>query len=171
MNKKIIPAIIAKNQKELDERLSKVIDYVDQLFTEFGVTAEYYPKNLETVNKLVDFSRKHGINLFVRKIRHVGSDLLPKVIMNFENFLEKSGIEILTETDVKDVVVEDENGRAKVTETAVDRTIRALIEGEIDCMLANAYEMRKLIVSRDLDDTLEIANLHERRLVAVSCQT
>ena len=29
MNKKIIPAIIAKNQKELDERLSKVLDYVD----------------------------------------------------------------------------------------------------------------------------------------------
>jgi ribulose-phosphate 3-epimerase len=29
MNKKIIPAIIAKNQKELDERLSIVLDYVD----------------------------------------------------------------------------------------------------------------------------------------------
>lgn len=29
MNKKIIPAIIAKNQKELDQRLSKVLDYVD----------------------------------------------------------------------------------------------------------------------------------------------
>ena len=29
MNKKIIPAIIAKNQHELDERLSKVLPYVD----------------------------------------------------------------------------------------------------------------------------------------------
>ncbi len=29
MNKKIIPAIIAKNQKELDDRLSKVLDHVD----------------------------------------------------------------------------------------------------------------------------------------------
>jgi len=29
MNKKIIPAIIAKNQNELNERLSKVLDFVD----------------------------------------------------------------------------------------------------------------------------------------------
>ncbi len=65
----------------------------------------------------------------------------------------------------EDVIEEDENGRAKVIETAVDRTIRALIEGEVDCMLANAYEMRKLIIKRKLGDTLEIANLHERRLV------
>lgn len=85
----------------------KVIDYVDKLFTEFGVTAEYYPKNMQIVEQLVDYSRKQGINLYVRKIRHVGSDLLPKVIMNFENFLEKSGIEIMTETEVKDVIVED----------------------------------------------------------------
>ncbi|MCA9884624.1 MAG: DNA-directed RNA polymerase subunit beta', partial [Anaerolineae bacterium] len=64
-----------------------------------------------------------------------------------------------------DVVEYDDNDRKKVVETAVERTIRALIEGEVDCMLANTVEMRKLIAKQGLQDTLEISNLHERRLV------
>jgi len=64
-----------------------------------------------------------------------------------------------------DIVEEDENGRERVTQTAIDQTIQALIDGEVDCTLANAYEMRKLIRENGLEDVLEITNLHERRLV------
>ena len=64
-----------------------------------------------------------------------------------------------------DVTETDENGRKKVMENAIDRTIRALMEGDIDCMLANTVEMRKLIEKRGLEQDLEISNLHERRLV------
>jgi len=64
-----------------------------------------------------------------------------------------------------DVKETDENGRERIVETAVDGTIRALIDGDIDCMLANTVEIRKLIRNRELDDVLEITNLHERRLV------
>ncbi len=65
----------------------------------------------------------------------------------------------------KDTIEEDENGRQKVTETAIDRTIRALVEGEVDCMLANAYEMRRLLKKEGLEAHIAITNLHERRLV------
>ncbi len=65
----------------------------------------------------------------------------------------------------EDTVEEDENGREKVVETAIDRTVRAVVEGEVDCILANAYEMRKYMRANDLEDVLEITNLHERRLV------
>ena len=59
----------------------------------------------------------------------------------------------------------DENGRPIVVKSAVDSTIDALINGEVDCMLANAYEMRKYLRARGLEDQLEITNLHERRVV------
>ena len=59
----------------------------------------------------------------------------------------------------------DENGRPSVTKSAVDRTVDALLAGEVDCMLANAYEMRKYLRARGLEDQLEITNLHERRVV------
>jgi len=65
----------------------------------------------------------------------------------------------------ENVTVTDENGRVKIVETAIDRTIRALLEGEVDCLLANAYEMKNLMTKRGLSSKLEIANLHERRIV------
>ncbi|MBC7870560.1 MAG: DNA-directed RNA polymerase subunit beta' [Chitinophagaceae bacterium] len=65
----------------------------------------------------------------------------------------------------ENVTETDENGRVKIVETAIDRTIRALLEGEVDCLLANAYEMKKLMTKRGLSSKMEIANLHERRIV------
>ncbi len=65
-------------------------------------------------------------------------------------------------TDVKE---EQENGRERIVETAVERTVRAVLEGEVDCMLANAYEMKKFLSKHGLADALVLSNLHERRLV------
>ncbi len=59
----------------------------------------------------------------------------------------------------------DANGRPQVLKSAVDRTVDALLAGDIDCMLANAYEARKYLRARELEDRLEITNLHERRVV------
>ena len=57
------------------------------------------------------------------------------------------------------------NGRTQVIESAIDRTIRAVVDGEVDCMIANGYELQKLLRRRGLEDKIEITNLHERRLV------
>ncbi len=64
----------------------------------------------------------------------------------------------------EDVIVEDENGRQKVVETALDRTIRAMREGEVDCTLLNAYEFKKKQKKKGWGD-LTLTNLHERRIV------
>ncbi len=64
-----------------------------------------------------------------------------------------------------DVTEVDDSGRKKTLETAFDRTVRAVLEGEVDCTLANAYEMKKYMRKHNLEDQLEIANLHERRMV------
>jgi DNA-directed RNA polymerase subunit beta' len=65
----------------------------------------------------------------------------------------------------EDVIESKDNERPKVVETALDRTLRALFEGEVDCFIANTIEMRKLMKKRGWTDKLEITNLHERRLV------
>ena len=65
----------------------------------------------------------------------------------------------------EDVVEEQETGRKKVVEKAIDHAIRALREGTVDVLLANGYEMRKLMRQRGLEGELELANLHERRHV------
>ncbi len=64
-----------------------------------------------------------------------------------------------------DEVSSDANGRQRVVKAAIERTVEAVLAGEVDCLLANAYEMRKYLRERGLEDRLEITNLHERRLV------
>jgi len=61
--------------------------------------------------------------------------------------------------------IEVVDGRKKVVESAIDRTIRAVLEGEVDCMIANTYEMRKLLKKKKMTGQLVFSNLHERRLV------
>jgi DNA-directed RNA polymerase subunit beta' len=68
-------------------------------------------------------------------------------------------------TVFEDVVEEGEDGRRKVVETAVDRTIRAVLEGEVDCMVANAYEARKLFKKKGILNKIDVTNLHQRRRV------
>ena len=68
-------------------------------------------------------------------------------------------------TEYSDRTEVDDTGRPRVVMGAVDCTVEALLAGEVDCMLANAYEMRKYMQARDLEDRLEITNLHERRVV------
>ncbi|MEO0563607.1 MAG: hypothetical protein AAF125_15975, partial [Chloroflexota bacterium] len=65
----------------------------------------------------------------------------------------------------EDLTTEDEDGRIIIEKKAIDRTIDAVLNGDVDATLANTVEMRKEIRKRGLDDQLVIANLHERRLV------
>jgi DNA-directed RNA polymerase subunit beta' len=73
--------------------------------------------------------------------------------------------DVPNKTTFYDTTEEHESGRKKVVETAIDRTIRALLDGEIDVMLVNTIEMRKLIAANGWEDQIAISNLHERRLV------
>ncbi|MEZ4666660.1 MAG: DNA-directed RNA polymerase subunit beta' [Anaerolineae bacterium] len=100
-----------------------------------------------TMDKL-DGTKKVGIAFRSNGFYYVQNHNIPGVVL-FE--------------DVKEI---DENGRTKIVEKAIDRTLRAVLDGEVDCTLANAYEMRKLLnKKRELGDKLEITNLGERRKV------
>lgn len=92
-----------------EDEYQKILDYVDAIYTKFGVDAEYYPKDNEITRSFVDEARRNSIKLFIRKIRHVGSDKLPKVIENFESYLTRSGVTIKDLTEVEDLII-DENG-------------------------------------------------------------
>ena len=88
------------------EGYRKYLNKVDKIFTDFGVNCESYPKDKVAVEELVDEANRQGIQLFIRELKHVGSDKLPKVVTNFEEYLMKKGIEIKTNTEVVDILVE-----------------------------------------------------------------
>ncbi len=111
---------VLSHKKILDlcgkEKYERIVKEVDETFTKFGVDSEYYPKDMDKVNELVNECRKHGIMLYVRKTRHVGSDRLPQVIRNFYDYLLSQGVDLQTETTVKDIIVENGEVKGVVTD-------------------------------------------------------
>lgn len=83
----------------------KILDYVDEVFTKFGVDSEYYPKQTEAYDELIEEATRNDVELVVRKARHVGTDKLTKVVAKFEKYLLDKGIEILDETEVVDILL------------------------------------------------------------------
>lgn len=96
-------------------KYQKVLDYVDTIFSEFGVDSEYYPKLTPNYNELIKDAVLNDIELIVRKARHVGTDKLKNVIESFEKYLEDSGIEIFDKTEVEDIIVKNKKVRGVLT--------------------------------------------------------
>lgn len=84
----------------------KIVNYVDSIFTDFGVNEKYYPKDIKRVQKLVEQAQKNDIKLYVRKSRHVGTDKLAKIVKKIQDYFEDNKVTIFDETEVVDLIVQ-----------------------------------------------------------------
>jgi len=87
------------------KEVEKLLNHVEETYLQFGVSSEVFPKEAEKVERLVKEAREHSVKLLVKKIRHVGSDMLPLIIKRFQSFLEKNGVKILENTNVEKILV------------------------------------------------------------------
>jgi len=92
-----------------------MLDYVDKILTNFGVDSEYYPKNNQDAVDLIEDAQRNGIELVIRKARHVGTDKLALVMKSFQDFLVEKRVEIIEDTEVKDLHFIKENLRGVIT--------------------------------------------------------
>lgn len=104
-------------------KAEKLIDYLEKIFSGFGMDGKTYPPNLDKAKKLKTAAQKLGMNLLIIKQKHVGSDFLPQCIQKLENYLLNHGLTILSETHVKEIVVK----KKKIIGVTTDRntTIKA----------------------------------------------
>ncbi len=85
------------NKNFLVEKMAEV----DRIFLENGVSNKVYGEDREIINRLLRKANKVGIEFVPLKQRHIGSDKLPKVVKNIENYLKGKGVEIFTEEPQK----------------------------------------------------------------------
>ena len=86
----------------------KILDEVQAIFEGYGVNAKFYPENVAEVDELIAECEKNNIELVVRKAQHVGTDKLRDVIWSMEKFIEDSGVDILTEVRISDLLLEND---------------------------------------------------------------
>jgi hypothetical protein len=110
------------NKNYLLEKMAEV----DKIFLENGVQNKVYGQDREIINQLLRKANKVGIEFVPLKQRHIGSDRLPKVVKNIENYLKESGVEIFTEEPVLDINSKERKIKTKKKEYQYDFLIIAV---------------------------------------------
>lgn len=88
-------------------RLRGLIQDVDGLYRRFGATEEIHGDDLERVDYWANLALKEGMRLLHSPIRHMGTDRCSGVLQGMREELEER-VEILTETPVSHILVEEE---------------------------------------------------------------
>ena len=98
----------------------KLIDDTEEIFNKFNMDSKIYPSNNDEALEIKKKIAVTGARLLLIKQKHLGSDKLPKHIINFSNFLQDSGVELLECANVIDINSE-ENG---------DNTVKYIVKKE-----------------------------------------
>lgn len=83
-----------------------ILNQIEQIFNEFGVEAEVFPKNIAQVEEMETEAQKNEIELIVRRAKHIGTDNLKHITKKFQDYLENKGVAILDNTRVEDIIIE-----------------------------------------------------------------
>lgn len=90
------------------EETKKLIDYVDKIYLDFGATKELQGiQYKDEINKIKEKAKKNNLNLISIPIRHLGTEKSHDLYLKIENYLEDNGVNLMFETIVDDLIIED----------------------------------------------------------------
>ena len=98
----------------------KLIDDTEEIFNKFNMDSKIYPSNNDEAIEIKKKIAVTGARLLLIKQKHLGSDKLPEHIINFSNFLQDSGVELLECANVIDINSEEND----------DNTVKYIVKKE-----------------------------------------
>ena len=92
------------------QKTKELIDYTDKIYLEFGADSKLEgTQYVEEVKELKEKANKEGLTLIDIPIRHLGTEKAHELYKKLENYLEENGVDMMFQTKVEDLIVEDEN--------------------------------------------------------------
>lgn len=91
-----------------ESKAYELIDYTESVFNKFNMDSKVYPTNMEEAVKIREKITKVGARLLIIKQKHLGSDYLPKYIMDIEKYLEEQKVDLFEKSDVIDISKEND---------------------------------------------------------------
>lgn len=118
------------------EETKKLIDYTDQIYLDFGADKHLEGvENQEEIEKIYNKAKKEGITLINIPIRHLGTEKAHELYKNIEFYLEENGVNLLFETTVSDLIIENniikgvvvkDNRTGEITEYYSNQVVSAI---------------------------------------------
>lgn len=97
-----------------EEKLSKLIEYVDSIYARYGGALKIYGEDIDEVERIERRAALAGLVMVKQKIRHLGTEKCLEVLQKMRRSLNNK-VEIKTRTEVKSLLVK--NGWAEGVET------------------------------------------------------
>ena len=90
------------------EETKRLIDYTDQIYLEFGADTKLEGvEHKDIIDKIAKKAKKNDLNLINIPIRHLGTEKSHELYHRIETFLLDNGIEILFNTVVDNLIIEN----------------------------------------------------------------
>ena len=91
------------------QKTKDLIDYTDKIYLEFGADLKLEgTQYVEEVKELKKKADKEGLTLIDIPIRHLGTEKAHELYKKLENHLEENGVDMMFETKVEDLIIENE---------------------------------------------------------------
>ena len=119
------------------EKTKRLIDYTDDIYLKFGADKKLEGiEHKEEITKLKKKAKKEDITLIGIPIRHLGTEKSHEIYKKIKDYLQENGVNMLYETIVTDLIVENEkikgvkiknaNKPTEVTELAAKKVVLAV---------------------------------------------
>lgn len=89
-----------------NSQLENLIDYVDQLYLEFGAPKKEYGQHEDQLSRIYRKAVLAGLTFIPYRIRHIGTERCGKVLSEMRNYLEQK-LEIRTKTEISQILIKD----------------------------------------------------------------
>lgn len=104
------------------DETKKLIDYADEIYLKFGADKKLEGVEFkEEVTKIRKKAEKERITLIDIPIRHLGTEKAHELYGKLEKYLEDNGITMLFETEVKDLIIEDNQVKGVIAKSAKNK--------------------------------------------------
>lgn len=99
------------------EKTKELMLYADDIYLKFGADTKVEGlENLEEIKKISNRAKENGILLCNCPIRHLGTEKSHELYKKIEKYLLENNIEIMFETNVKDLIIENNHAKGVVIE-------------------------------------------------------
>ena len=91
-----------------EEEICDLLEYTDKVYLKFGADPNLHGiDHMKEIKKLQNKAMKNNLNLVSYPIRHLGTEKSHILYGEIENYLREHGINMMFETEVKNIIVEN----------------------------------------------------------------
>lgn len=91
-----------------NKEIYDLLTYTDNVYLEFGADKKLNGvEHMDEIKKIQEKAAKQNLNLVSYPIRHLGTEKAHILYTKIEKYLEEHGINMMYETEVKDIIVEN----------------------------------------------------------------